>query len=147
LARDGRVRSVGTHASREGLPGFRAGVLLDVSGRPEGTGDWRRFATIGDAKDLKALAKLDIVVSCQGGSYTEDVHPRLRAEGFKGYWIDAASTLRMRPESIIVLDPVNRRIIDEGLRSGIKDYIGGNCTVSLMLMGSVASSGTAWWSG
>jgi aspartate-semialdehyde dehydrogenase len=90
---------------------------------------------LADANDVAALSKLDIVVTCQGGSYTEAVYPKLRAAGFKGYWIDAASTLRMKDESIIVLDPVNRRVIDAGLRSGVKDYIGGNCTVSLMLMG------------
>jgi aspartate-semialdehyde dehydrogenase len=90
---------------------------------------------LADANDEKALAKLDIIVTCQGGSYTEAVYPKLRAAGWKGYWIDAASTLRMKEESIIVLDPVNRRVIDGGLRKGIKDYIGGNCTVSLMLMG------------
>ncbi|MGA2507574.1 MAG: aspartate-semialdehyde dehydrogenase [Chitinispirillaceae bacterium] len=87
-----------------------------------------------DAHDLKSLAKFDVLVSCQGGDYTTEVYDRLRNEGFKGYWIDAASTLRMRNESIIVLDPVNRDVIDRGLKAGIKDYIGGNCTVSLMLM-------------
>ena len=78
---------------------------------------------------------MDIIVTCQGGSYTKEVHPKLRAAGWKGYWIDAASTLRMNKDSIIVLDPVNRSVIDNGLTKGIKDYIGGNCTVSLMLMG------------
>jgi aspartate-semialdehyde dehydrogenase len=95
----------------------------------------RDLPPLADAKDVKGLAGLDIIVSCQGGAYTEEIHPRLRAEGFKGYWIDAASTLRMRADSIIVLDPVNRTVIDQGLAHGIKDYIGGNCTVSLMLMG------------
>ena len=90
---------------------------------------------LADANDVKALAKLDIIVTCQGGSYTEAVYPKLRAAGWRGYWIDAASTLRMKDDAIIVLDPVNRRVIDDGLRKGIKDYIGGNCTVSLMLMG------------
>jgi aspartate-semialdehyde dehydrogenase len=87
-----------------------------------------------DANDLKALASFDILVSCQGGDYTTAVYDKLRNAGFKGYWIDAASTLRMRDSSIIVLDPVNRDVIDRGLKNGIKDYIGGNCTVSLMLM-------------
>lgn len=87
-----------------------------------------------DANDLAALSKFDILVSCQGGDYTTAVYDKLRNEGFKGYWIDAASTLRMKESSIIVLDPVNRDVIDRGLVSGIKDYIGGNCTVSLMLM-------------
>ncbi len=87
-----------------------------------------------DAHDLEALAALDIVVTCQGGDYTAAVFEKLRAQGWKGFWIDAASSLRMRDDSIIVLDPVNRKVIDKGLRSGIKNYIGGNCTVSLMLM-------------
>jgi len=87
-----------------------------------------------DAKDLATLAHMDIIVTCQGGDYTTAVYDRLRAQGWRGYWIDAASTLRMRPDSIIVLDPVNRRVITKGLKAGIKDYIGGNCTVSLMLM-------------
>jgi aspartate-semialdehyde dehydrogenase len=88
-----------------------------------------------DATDLGALTALDVVVTCQGGDYTQDIHPKLRAAGWQGYWIDAASALRMKDDAIIILDPVNRRVIDEGLDRGIKDYIGGNCTVSLMLMG------------
>jgi len=91
--------------------------------------------TLLEASDLDALSALDIVVTCQGGDYTHDIHPRLRAAGWKGYWIDAASALRMRDDAVIVLDPVNRRVIDEALDRGVKDYIGGNCTVSLMLMG------------
>jgi aspartate-semialdehyde dehydrogenase len=90
---------------------------------------------LADAYDLDTLAGLDIIVTCQGGSYTEKVHGPLREQGWKGYWIDAASTLRMADDAIIVLDPVNRDVIDRGLSSGIKSYIGGNCTVSLMLMG------------
>jgi aspartate-semialdehyde dehydrogenase len=90
---------------------------------------------LGDAHDLKALADLDLIVTCQGGDYTSRVHPQLRAAGWSGLWLDAASTLRMKEDAIIVLDPVNRAVIDDGLRRGIKDFIGGNCTVSLMLMG------------
>ena len=90
---------------------------------------------LADAYDINSLSAMDIIVTAQGGSYTKEVHPKLRAAGWKGYWIDAASTLRMNKDSIIVLDPVNRSVIDNGLSSGIKDYIGGNCTVSLMLMG------------
>jgi aspartate-semialdehyde dehydrogenase len=88
-----------------------------------------------DAHDIKKLSALDILVTCQGGDYTGKVYKELRAAGWKGYWLDAASTLRMERDSIIVLDPVNRDVIDRGLAAGIKDYIGGNCTVSLMLMG------------
>ncbi|ACN16006.1 Asd [Desulforapulum autotrophicum HRM2] len=87
-----------------------------------------------DAHDIDALMSMDIILSCQGGAYTEAVRPKLAANGWKGYWIDAASTLRMDDKSIIVLDPVNRRVIDQALDRGIKNYIGGNCTVSLMLM-------------
>ncbi len=88
-----------------------------------------------DAFDVETLAKLPIIVTTQGGDYTKKVHPQLRAAGWDGLWIDAASTLRMNDDSIIVLDPVNRRVIDEGLAAGVKDFIGGNCTVSCMLMG------------
>ncbi|MEA1958207.1 MAG: aspartate-semialdehyde dehydrogenase [Chloroflexota bacterium] len=88
-----------------------------------------------DAYDVKALSQADVVVTCQGGEYTKKVYPEIRAAGWKGYWIDAASALRMNDDSVIVLDPVNRDVIDRALDSGIKDYIGGNCTVSLMLMG------------
>jgi aspartate-semialdehyde dehydrogenase len=88
-----------------------------------------------DAYSIKDLAAMDIVVSCQGGDYTKEVHPKLRGEGWQGYWIDAASALRMEDSAIIILDPCNRDVIDKGLKDGVKDYIGGNCTVSLMLMG------------
>jgi len=88
---------------------------------------------LADAKDLKKLSEMDIIMSCQGGGYTSTVYPKLR-KIWNGYWIDAASTLRMADDSIIVLDPVNRQVIDQGLQDGIKNYIGGNCTVSLMLM-------------
>jgi aspartate-semialdehyde dehydrogenase len=94
----------------------------------------RSLPPLQDAYSIEALQSLDAVVTCQGGDYTGEVYPKLRAAGWKGYWIDAASTLRMQPDSIIVLDPVNRQVIDDGLNRGIKDYIGGNCTVSLMLM-------------
>lgn len=87
-----------------------------------------------DAHDMELLSDLDIVVTCQGGDYTKKVYPELRHSGWDGYWIDSASTLRMKDDSIIVLDPVNRAVIDSGLSSGTKTYIGGNCTVSLMLM-------------
>ncbi len=89
---------------------------------------------LADAYDLGALAAMDIIVTCQGGGYTGDVYDKLRGQGWSGYWVDAASTLRMLDESIIVLDPVNRAVIDQGLSSGVKTYVGGNCTVSLMLM-------------
>jgi len=87
------------------------------------------------ATDLAALAAQDAIVTCQGGDYTHDVYPKLRSTGWTGYWIDAASALRMAEDAIIILDPVNRRVIDCGLAGGVKNYIGGNCTVSLMMMG------------
>lgn len=87
-----------------------------------------------DAFDLKILSGMDVIVTCQGSGYTKKVFPQLRNAGWKGFWIDAASALRMEHDSIIVLDPVNKDVIDKALTSGIKNYIGGNCTVSLMLM-------------
>ena len=86
------------------------------------------------ADDLNALKKMDVVLTCQGGDYTTAVHEQLRNVGWKGYWIDAASTLRMRDDTIIILDPVNDSVIKRGLTSGIRSFAGGNCTVSLMLM-------------
>ena len=90
---------------------------------------------VKDAMDIAALKSLPVIISCQGGDYTSEVHPRLRREGWKGYWIDAASALRMKDEAIIILDPLNMPLIKRSLSEGKRDYIGGNCTVSLMLMG------------
>ena len=91
--------------------------------------------TLKDAFDIEALKKCDIILTAQGGDYTADVYPKLRAAGWKGHWIDAASTLRMNRDAVIVLDPVNRDVIDQALNDGGTDWIGGNCTVSCMLMG------------
>ena len=88
-----------------------------------------------DAHSIAELKTLDIIVTCQGGDYTTAIYPQLRAAGWQGYWIDAASSLRMKDDAVIILDPVNRAVIQEALARGVKDYIGGNCTVSLMLMG------------
>ncbi len=88
-----------------------------------------------DAYDIQELKTTDIIVTCQGSDHTKKVYPELRKAGWKGYWIDASSAMRMQDDSIIVLDPVNRAVIDDALHKGIKNYIGGNCTVSLMLMG------------
>jgi aspartate-semialdehyde dehydrogenase len=88
-----------------------------------------------DAKDIDALKRCDIILTCQGGDYTAELFPKLRAAGWNGYWIDAASTLRMQDDAIIVLDPVNLNVIKSALSHGVKNYIGGNCTVSCMLMG------------
>ena len=89
---------------------------------------------VKDAKDLASLMTADVLMSCQGGDYTSEMYPRLRQAGWDGYWIDAASTLRMKDHAVIVLDPVNRDVIDHALNRGVRDFIGGNCTVSLMLM-------------
>jgi len=89
---------------------------------------------VKDANDVTALAAMDVLISCQGGEYTADIHPRLRKAGWTGYWIDAARHLRMAEDAVIILDPVNRPVIDRALDRGLKDFIGGNCTVSLMLM-------------
>jgi aspartate-semialdehyde dehydrogenase len=103
--------------------------------------------TVQDANDIAALAKLPMLISAQGGDYTESIHPRLRAAGWQGYWIDAASSLRMRENAVIVLDPVNLPVMQAALAEGVKDFIGGNCTVSLMLMavGGLLRAGAVDW--
>ena len=96
---------------------------------PLGTG------RLQDAMSVDALAKMDTILTCQGGDWTNDIYPKLRAAGWKGYWIDAASALRMKDESVIILDPLNLHVIKDSLARGGRDFIGGNCTVSLMMMG------------
>jgi aspartate-semialdehyde dehydrogenase len=100
-----------------------------------------------DAKDINELKAMDAIISCQGGDYTKEVYGDLRAAGWQGYWIDAASTLRMKDDAIIILDPVNKNVIKDGLAKGIKTYVGGNCTVSLMLMaiGGLFDKGLVEW--
>jgi aspartate-semialdehyde dehydrogenase len=90
---------------------------------------------VKNAIDIGELKKLPVIISCQGGDYTSDLYPKLRNDGWKGYWIDAASTLRMKDDAVIVLDPLNMPLIQDAVKKGTKDFIGGNCTVSLMLMG------------
>jgi len=99
------------------------------------------------ATDIAALAEMDIVITCQGGDYTHEVYPRLRSAGWGGYWVDAASALRMADDAVIILDPVNRAVIDRALNDGVRNYIGGNCTVSLMLMalGGLYQAGLVEW--
>ena len=94
----------------------------------------RDTPAVRDARVVDELAAMDILVSCQGGDYTNEIYPKLRAAGWKGYWIDAASALRMEKDAVIILDPVNMDVIKDALTKGVKNYIGGNCTVSLMLM-------------
>ena len=91
--------------------------------------------TLKDANDIDALKKCDIIITCQGGDYTTEIFPKLRDTGWKGFWIDAASTLRMNDDAIIILDPVNLNVIQSGISRGVKNFVGGNCTVSCMLMG------------
>ncbi|HAU8297951.1 TPA: aspartate-semialdehyde dehydrogenase [Vibrio vulnificus] len=100
-----------------------------------------------DAFNIDALKQLDAVITCQGGGYTEKVYPALREAGWKGYWIDAASTLRMAPDSIITLDPINLAQIQQGIHTGTNTFVGGNCTVSLMLMalGGLYKQGMVEW--
>lgn len=90
--------------------------------------------TLQDANDISALSRCDIILTCQGGDYTNEVFPKLRAAGWQGHWIDAASALRMKDDAVLILDPVNRPVIDKALASGGKNWIGSNCTVSLMMM-------------
>ena len=97
--------------------------------------EWAGSSVLQNAFDIEALKKLPIIVTAQGGDYTSEVYPKLRAAGWTGIWIDAASTLRMKNDAIIVLDPVNRDVIDAALQRGVRDFIGGNCTVSCMMMG------------
>jgi aspartate-semialdehyde dehydrogenase len=104
-------------------------------------------ARVQDAHDIAALAKLPLLISAQGGDYTQAIHPRLRAAGWQGYWIDAASSLRMEKNAVIVLDPVNLPVMQAAREQGLKDFIGGNCTVSLMLMavGGLMRAGVVEW--
>ena len=92
-------------------------------------------APLKNAQDIKALSAMDTIITCQGGDYTTAVYPQLRSAGWNGYWIDAAKTLRMQEDAVIILDPVNLQVIKQALAKGIRNYIGGNCTVSCMLMG------------
>lgn len=134
-----------------GIIGWRGMVGSVLMERMTGEGDFRHFepvyfttsqvgqagpdgAPLLDAMDVKKLAGFDILLTCQGGDYTSAVFPRLKEAGWKGYWIDAASSLRMNDDALIVLDPVNRAVIDQGLAGGVRVFAGGNCTVSLMLM-------------
>jgi aspartate-semialdehyde dehydrogenase len=143
---------------RVGLIGWRGMVGSVLMRRMEEEGDFARFEPVyfstssaggaspvfggkaaeeglRDARDIVALKKCDILVSCQGGDYTREIFPQLRGAGWNGHWVDAASTLRMADDAVIVLDPVNLNVIHDALAKGGKNWVGGNCTVSLMLMG------------
>ncbi len=111
-------------------------VFFSTSNAGGAAPSWAEGAgSLQNAFDIEALKKLPIILTAQGGDYTSEVYPKLRAAGWDGIWIDAASTLRMKDDAVIVLDPVNRHVIDAAMAKGVKDYIGGNCTVSCMLMG------------
>jgi aspartate-semialdehyde dehydrogenase len=107
----------------------------------------RNAGPVKDARAVQALAEMDILISCQGGDYTNEIYPKLRAAGWQGYWIDAASALRMKDDAVIILDPVNLAVIEDAMTRGVKNYIGGNCTVSLMLMalGGLFKAGLVEW--
>jgi aspartate-semialdehyde dehydrogenase len=109
--------------------------------------DGGQLPPLKDASSIDDLKLCDTVITCQGGDYTKEIYPKLRAAGWNGYWIDAASTLRMKDEAIIVLDPVNKNVIQDGIANGVKTYVGGNCTVSLMLMamGGLFDAGLVEW--
>lgn len=132
----GMVGSVLMHRMREenDFAGIHP-VFFSTSNVGGQAPDWAGGSQLQDAHDIDTLKKLPIIVTTQGGDYTTAVHHKLRAAGWDGYWIDAASTLRMKPDAVIVLDPVNRSVIDAALAKGTKDFVGGNCTVSCMLMG------------
>ena len=107
----------------------------------------RDVPALKDANNINDLKAMDIIITCQGGEYTSKIFPKLRAAGWKGYWIDAASALRMNDAAVIILDPVNLGVIRDALAKGVKNYIGGNCTVSLMLMalGALFQKGYVEW--
>ncbi len=123
--------------------------LFFTTSNPGGKGPdiGREVAPLKDAHSIDELKACDTIISCQGGDYTQAVYPQLRAAGWNGYWIDAASALRMKDEAIIILDPVNLKVIQDGLASGVKTYVGGNCTVSLMMMamGGLFDAGLVEW--
>lgn len=104
-----------------------------AGGKPPSIG--KDAPAVKDAMSVAELKQLPVIISCQGGDYTNGIYPKLRAEGWRGYWIDAASALRLKDDAVIILDPVNMHVIEGALDRGLKDFIGGNCTVSLMLMG------------
>jgi len=132
----GMVGSVlmGRMRQEQGFKGFDPSFFTTSNIGGKGPDIGFEIPPLKDAYDVDRLSSLDIVLTCQGGDYTKKVYPEIRKNGWSGYWIDSASALRLDDESVIVLDPVNRSVINHGLSSGVKAYVGGNCTVSLMLM-------------
>ena len=133
--------------SENDFAGYKASFFSTSQAGKKGPDLGFETGMLEDAFNVTALCDQDILVTCQGGGYTGEMYKKVRDAGWTGYWIDAASTLRMAENSIIVLDPVNRHVIDKGLESGVKDFIGGNCTVSLMLMalGGLFREGCVEW--
>lgn len=123
-----RMQDEGDFASIE--PVFFSTSQVGIPGPDVG----KPVTELADAFSVEALSEMEVIVTCQGGDYTKEVYPKLREAGWDGYWIDAASALRMKDDSIIVLDPVNNDVVEQGIKDGVKTYVGGNCTVSLMLM-------------
>lgn len=113
---------------------FYSTSQVGQAGPADFDGQGAASSPLGDAYDISALSQHDVIMTCQGGDYTKQVLPQLREQGWNGYWIDAASAKRLDDDSLIVLDPVNRGLIDQGIEAGYKNFIGGNCTVSLMLL-------------
>ncbi len=144
----GMVGSVllGRMRAEEDFQGYKPVFFTTSQAGQDGPDVGSGVKPLENAMNIERLSEMDVIVSCQGGGYTGDVYPKLR-EQWDGYWIDAASTLRMKDNAIIVLDPVNRSVIDNALSEGIKNYIGGNCTVSLMLMalGGLFEKGLIEW--
>ena len=136
-----RMRAENDFADIE--PAFFTTSQLGQSGPDVG----KEVALLQDANSISELSQLDIIVTCQGSDYSKVVHTRLRESGWQGYWIDAASALRMSDDALIVLDPVNNHVIQDGIANGVKDFVGGNCTVSLMLMalGGLFREGLVEW--
>ncbi len=130
------VGSVLLQRMREEQDFVRIEPVFFTTSQVGGTGPdiGKEVAALKDAKDLAALQAMDAIISCQGGDYTTEIFPKLRAAGWQGHWIDAASTLRMERDATIILDPVNMHVIQDALAKGGKNWIGGNCTVSLMLL-------------
>ncbi|MBU3735996.1 MAG: aspartate-semialdehyde dehydrogenase, partial [Methylobacterium sp.] len=132
----GMVGSVLMQRMREERDFEQIDPVFFTTSNPGGAGPevGKPVAPLKDARSLEALQGMDVILSCQGGDYTTELYPKLRAAGWNGHWIDAASTLRMDKDAVIILDPVNRSVIDQALAAGGRNWIGGNCTVSLMLM-------------
>jgi hypothetical protein len=147
LARHGRLGPDGPHAAENDFAHFEPLFFSTSNAGGQAPAQAKNETKLQDAFDIDALKRCDIIITCQGGDYTTEVFPKLRAAGWNGHWIDAASTLRMKDDAVIVLDPVNLPVIKDALAKGGSNWIGGNCTVSCMLMGVGALYKAGWSSG